>query len=197
MPLVALSMAVTGTTFAQSVLKEPVKTDVFELNKHVPAEGTTHPSIIYGAPDSRIEIQGEYRNAVIVVDLDTNVLYKYDEEGNPEAAYLVASGKPSTPTETGVRVVKWVETYPYRSAGVKSKRYKNPRDYGPKIIVLDKINPKTGETSPTGEFIHGNRNSSTLGKYVSKGCIRMDNEVIKELSSQVKSGDIILIKRGR
>ena len=43
-------------------------------------------------------------------------------------------------------------------------------------------------------LLHGNSNKSSLGKYASLGCIRMDNEVIKQLSKEVKRGDIIIIK---
>jgi lipoprotein-anchoring transpeptidase ErfK/SrfK len=59
--------------------------------------------------------------------------------------------------------------------------------------MLNKLDPETGEKSDIGEFIHGNRNSSTLGQYVSHGCMRMDNDVIKELAANAKRGDIVLI----
>ena len=70
---------------------------------------------------------------------------------------------------------------------------KNPGAYGPRAIILNKLNPETGEQSYYGEFIHGNKDASSIGKYVSQGCIRMDNEVIKQLSKQVKRGDIVLV----
>ena len=47
----------------------------------------------------------------------------------------------------------------------------------------------------TGEFIHGNKNPDSLGKYASKGCMRMDNEVIQYLAPQMKRGDIVIIKK--
>jgi lipoprotein-anchoring transpeptidase ErfK/SrfK len=90
-------------------------------------------------------------------------------------------------------MVTHVETYPYRTAPAHTKRRKHPKDYGPKIIMLNKLDPETGELSDIGEFIHGNRNSSTLGQYVSHGCMRMDNDVIKELAANAKRGDIVLI----
>ena len=60
--------------------------------------------------------------------------------------------------------------------------------------MLDKIDPLTGEKSNTGQWIHGNNKVSSLGQRESGGCVRMDNEVIKELSAQVKHGDIVLFK---
>ncbi len=77
----------------------------------------------------------------------------------------------------------------------QQKRYKSPNDYGPKIIYIKLIDTVTGEITDNGEFIHGNRDASSIGKHVSGGCIRMDNEVIKDLSQKVKHGDIIIIKK--
>ena len=57
-----------------------------------------------------------------------------------------------------------------------------------------KLDPKTGEQTRTGEFIHGNNNVNSLGKYASNGCIRMDNEIIKQFALEIKAGDIVIIK---
>lgn len=183
----ALPLIAATPTYSQSV-----KHDSFEYS--VPPSGTDKPSFLAKAPNPSVVIQGKKRNAAIVVDLSTNVLYKYNDKGKAEKAYRIASGKKSTPTHTGVRVVTHIETFPYRSAGPNTKRRRHPKDYGPKIICLNILDPKTGEQSPIGEFIHGNNNASSIGKYASHGCMRMDNEVIKQLVQEVKRGDIVLIK---
>ena len=87
-----------------------------------------------------------------------------------------------------------VETYPYKTAyGTKRKR--NPRDYGPNVIIIENINPETGKIyGNNGKFIHGNKNPASLGKYASLGCVRMDNEVIKELSKEVQKNTYVLIQ---
>ena len=175
--------------------KQELVADVFENTNIVTPKGTTSASVLFHAPSPYITVKGEEKIATIVVDLNKNILYKYDSLGIPQKAYLIASGKSKTPTDTGIRVVSHVERYPYKSAPQTTKRYKNPSDYGPRTIILLKIDPITGEKTPTGEFIHGNNNSSSIGKYVSKGCMRMDNEVIKELASQVKRGDIVVIDK--
>lgn len=189
----ALAAVAAAPLLTTPVYSQAPKQDTFE--RTVPASGSSTFNALVGAPSSKITIEGVERNAVIVVDLSKNILYKYDEKGVPETAYLVASGKESTPTHTGVRIVTHIETYPYRNAPRASKRRRNPGAYGPKIICLDKLNPKTGEKSLTGEFIHGNNNPSSIGKYASLGCIRMDNEVIKQLSQEVKRGDIVIIQK--
>ncbi|MCM1003883.1 MAG: L,D-transpeptidase [Candidatus Gastranaerophilales bacterium] len=188
----ALAAVAAAPLLTTPVYPQTIKQDTFEHT--ISASGSSSFNALAGAPSPKVKIEGVERNAVIVVDLTKNVLYKYDEKGVPEKAYLVASGKKSTPTHTGVRIVTHTETYPYRTAPKASKRRRAPRDYGPKIICLNKLDPKTGEQSPTGEFIHGNNNPASIGKYASHGCIRMDNEVIKQLSQEVKRGDIVIIK---
>ena len=191
------------TGAALSVMFLPVMTpklqgqearDTFERTTIIVPEGTSDKAVLKNAPNPDIKINGENKKAVIVVVLEKNILYKYDNEGRAESAYMIASGKPSTPTDKGVRIVTHIENYPYRTAPRHTKRRRNPRAYGPNVICVNKINPQSGEQSQTGEFIHGNNDSSSLGKYASNGCMRMDNEVIKKLSKEVKRGDIIIIK---
>lgn len=159
-----------------------------------PPEGTSDKDVLAGAPKPFVKIKGENKVAKFVVDLSKNVLYKYNVQGKPTVAYLISSGKPKTPTSKGIRIVTHTETFPYKTAPITTKRRRNPRAYGPKIILLNRIDPNTGETSEIGEFIHGNNNPDALGRYVSHGCMRMDNDVIKQLSTEVKRGDIVIIK---
>ncbi len=170
-----------------------IKQDKFTKNNIKP-QGTLDENILIGAPSPFVNICGEEKNAKIVVDLSKNILYKYNDLGKAEIAYSVASGKKSSPTHKGVRIVTHIETFPYRTAPRQTKRRRNPSAYGPKIICLNKLDPITGEQSSTGEFIHGNDNAESIGKYISHGCIRMDNDIIKLLSTQVKRGDIVIIK---
>lgn len=184
---------VSNTIETTPINKEIV--DTVEFTNKVPAKGTNAENILSNAPSPIVFLNGEKRAAKFVIDLSKNVLYHYDEEGTPIYAYLVASGKKTSPTDIGLRVVTHTETYPYKSAPAATKRHKRPWDYGPRIICLEKIDPRTGKRSPTGEFIHGNNNPNSIGKYASLGCIRMDNEVIKKLSKEVKKGDLVLIDK--
>lgn len=168
--------------------------DTYVSTIQIPPKGTTKDSVLLYAPSPEVYVMNEKKNAAIVVDLSKNVLYKYNEDGKAECAYLVASGKKTSPTDPGLRIVTHVEKYPYKSAPPSTKRYKKPWDYGPRAIILEKLDPETGKRSLTGEFIHGNHNPNSLGKYASLGCIRMDNTVIKEVAAQVKKGDLVLIK---
>ncbi len=193
--MVAAPIAVAQQSKTSQISEKTEQCDTFEKAVNIPPEGTTSKDALKYAPSPAIKIQGKVKLATIVVDLNKNVLYHYDKNGVADIAYSVASGHKNTPTHTGVRRVFCTETYPYRWAPQKSKRRRNPKAYGPKIIILETLNPKTGETGATGEFIHGNNNPSSIGKYASHGCIRMDNEVIKKLSEQVKRDDIVIIQR--
>lgn len=192
------TIATAANVAAQPKVEKP-KTEQYDTftkrAETVPPQGTTLSAILNKAPNPKVRIQGQVKTAKFVVNLSENILYHYDNNGKPIIAYRIASGKKSTPTHTGVRLVTYVETTPYKGAPRGTKRRRNPKAYGPKIIVLETLNPKTGEKGITGEFIHGTNNPSSIGKYASHGCMRMDNEVIKELSQQVKRGDIVLIIR--
>lgn len=195
-PLTVGALLFSAPVVSSNTVQKSKQQDTFEYCEKisVPVEGTDDISVLKLAPSPKVKVEGKMRNAVIVIDISKNILYHYDENGDVQMAYSVATGKKETPTHTGVRIVSHVETYPYKMAPVSTKRRKNPRPYGPKAIILDKLNPETGERSNYGEFIHGNNDASSIGKYKSQGCIRMDNEVIKELSKHVKRGDIVLIK---
>ncbi len=181
---------------AQNKLVSSPKEDIFlYTSTTIPPEGTSDIKVLKSAPKAEVILQGKKQKVSIVIDISKNVLYHYDEFGKPIAAYLIASGKPSSPTECGLRRVTHIEHYPYRNAPKTTKRYKNPNDYGPQIICLEKIDTLTGARATTGEFIHGNKNPKSLGKHASLGCIRMDNKVIKQIASTVKRGTLILIKK--
>ncbi len=193
--LTAATLAVSAPVMSSSYENNTLTEDVFERKDKIPPSGTTAKSVLKNAPSPNVTVAGRRRKATIVVDLSTNVLYKYDKSGKATHAYLVASGKKSTPTDPGLRVITNIERYPYRTAPAKTKRRRNPRDYGPRILILQKVDPRTGRRSPTGEFIHGNHNANSLGKYSSLGCIRMDNAVIIKLAAEVQKGDLVLIKK--
>lgn len=150
------------------------------------------------APDPTITIKGKNHKATIVVDTKTNKLYRYEKDGQVKDGYHVATGvigrNGRSITDTGIRCVDHIETYPYSSA-VGTKRKKNPKAYGPNVLYLTIVDPKTGDIlGSNGEFIHGNNKPSSIGTHASHGCVRMDNEVIKKFAQEVPVGSYVLIK---
>ena len=93
------------------------------------------------------------------------------------------------------QVISRIEKYPYRSAPKSTKRFNAPNDYGPKILILDNIDTKTGKIIPgNGEFIHGTNKPSSVGQNQSKGCVRMHNDDIEKLASWVSKGQYVLVR---
>lgn len=158
------------------------------------SEDIKDPELLANAPSNKITVAGQEKQARIVVSLSTNKLYLYDENGQAEEVHSIASGAAKTPTHKGLRQVSHIETYPYASAN-GTKRQKNPKPYGPKILVLNIVNPETGKTQGSnGEFIHGNSNESSIGKYASHGCMRMHNDQVKRMAEMVAPGSYVLIQ---
>ena len=150
------------------------------------------------APSPIVTIAGKKRNVGIVVDISKNCLYRYDDNGDLLDGYKIASGvigrNGKSITSTGLRMIDHIEAYPYKCAP-GTKRRRNPKAYGPNILYLTIIDYKTGDIlGSNGEFIHGNNNPSSIGKYASHGCMRMDNDVIKQFAKEVKPGTFVLIK---
>ena len=145
-----------------------------------------------------VKIAGKQQKVGIVVDVTENKLYRYNENGKVKDGYHIASGvigrNGKSITGTGIRQVHHIEEYPYKCAP-GSKRSRNPKAYGPNILYLTIVDSKTGEIKGSnGEFIHGNNDASSIGKHASHGCMRMENEVIKQFAKEVKKGTFVLIK---
>lgn len=174
--------------------KEIPQTGLILENEKVPPKGSNSPEHLKNAPSPIITVAGEEKFASIVVDTEHNLLYKYNDKGEAEMVYSVATGKKRTPTRKGIKMITNVEDYPYKTA-YGTKRKKNPDDYGPNVIIIENINPETGKIyGNNGQFIHGNNNPSSIGEYASLGCVRMDNEVIKKLAKEVVKQTYVLVK---
>lgn len=181
----------TGAYYSNAQAQTSSKSDSFEMQatakKVVPPEGTNDLEVLANAPNPEITVAGKVHNAEIVVDVQNNVLYHYNEDGTPRKAYLVATGAPTSPTHSGIRFITNIEHSPYKTAPASTKRHKQPWLFGKHAIILDKVDTITGERNYFGEFIHGTNQESSIGKKVSGGCMRMSKEAIEELSKIVKT----------
>ncbi|MFZ5634631.1 MAG: L,D-transpeptidase family protein [Bacillota bacterium] len=90
--------------------------------------------------------------------------------------YPVAVGKPSTPTPLG-------------SYKVVNKIIKPGDILGTRWMGLD---------IPNGPYgIHGTNNPSSIGKFISNGCIRMYNGDVEELFPKINIGTPVIITDGK
>lgn len=96
----------------------------------------------------------------------------------------VAIGAPSTPTPTGQSYIRVLLETPDPTTA-----------YGPYAYGLsgysDVLNAFNGGDGEIG--LHGNNDASVLGKSVTAGCIRMDNEEISRLSKMLPLGTPVTI----
>jgi len=99
---------------------------------------------------------------------------QYNKSQNTNVkTYPVAVGKPSTPTPTGVfKIVNKV----INPSGILGTRW-------------------MGLSIPNGTYgIHGTNNPSSIGKFISNGCVRMYNSDVEELFPQINIGTPVIIK---
>ena len=159
----------------------------------VTSQGTTDVLVLINAPSPQIKVREKSLYAKIVIDIRNNTLYKYDKKGFPLKAYLCATGARGMRTMPGLRVVTYKERFPY-SGAPESKRALDPYSYGPYILFLNIVDPRTGRQYVSEQLLHGNGNEYSIGRKVSHGCVRTNNNVMrKELSKEVKRGDYILL----
>lgn len=142
-----------------------------------------------------VEVANDTIYPAVVVDISEGKLYHYNLGAYLEDVYPIASGKKSTPTKPALKVITGIEKYPYKSAPKATKRYKNPNDYGTYLLNLSNIDLATGKiTGSDGQFIHGAFNPESIGKKVTKGCVRVNNDVIEILADRLSVGQYVLIR---
>ncbi|SHH81772.1 Putative peptidoglycan binding domain-containing protein [Caloranaerobacter azorensis DSM 13643] len=149
--------------------------DLSELKKD-DLKGT---SKLYGEYEiwekKQLNEQYNYENLAILVDIDKKYLYLYDVDTNKVIKkYVVATGKPSTPTPIGsfkiIEKAKW-------GGGFGSRWMR--------------INV------PWGRYgIHGTNKPTSIGYNASHGCVRMRNKDIEELYSIVKYNTPVILFSG-
>ncbi|WP_216701073.1 L,D-transpeptidase [Priestia filamentosa] len=123
---------------------------------------------------------------LIIVNKYYNKLAYYDN-GHLKMVTPVATGKTWDKTPVGFfKVVNKIKNRPYYTGKISGGDSRNP--LGKRWLGLN-INGTSGDTYA----IHGNNNESSIGKYVSQGCIRMNNEDIEELFNQVQVGTSVAI----
>lgn len=122
----------------------------------------------------------------IIVNKKTNKLALF-RDGKLEKVFSVATGKdPSLTPEGSFKIVNKIKNRPYYKDEIAGGDPRNP--LGDRWLGLE-VNGTRGTTYA----IHGNNNVNSIGKYVSAGCIRMKNDEIHWLFSQVKINTIAII----
>ncbi|MED4204314.1 L,D-transpeptidase [Neobacillus mesonae] len=124
----------------------------------------------------------------VVINKSTNELALINDN-RVQTVVSVGTGKTEELTPEGLFtiIVKAEKPY-YRRGNIPGGDPKNP--LGARWIGFD-----AKGTDGRIYGIHGTNQPSTIGKYVSQGCIRTQNEVISSLFPQIPLGTRILVTR--
>mgnify|MGYP001194430636 CR=1 FL=1 len=123
---------------------------------------------------------------LLVVNKQTNKL-AYFSGGKLVRTFSVATGKTTTLTPEGIfPIVVKIKNRPYYKENIPGGDPANP--LGDRWLGLE-VNGTKGTTYA----IHGNNNESSIGKYVSAGCIRMHNEDIHWLYPLIAKNTKVVI----
>lgn len=123
---------------------------------------------------------------LIIVNKKTNKL-AYFSEGKLVKIFPVATGKSKELTPEGsFKMVVKVKNRPYYKEKIPGGDPANP--LGDRWLGLE-VNGTYGTTYA----IHGNNNESSIGKYVSAGCIRMHNDDIHWLYPKIAKNTRVII----
>lgn len=122
----------------------------------------------------------------IIINKSTNQLAYY-ENSQLKKVFAVATGKkPSYTPEGRFKIVNKIVNRPYYTGKIPGGDPRNP--LGNRWLGLN-----ARGTWGTTYAIHGNNNPNAIGKYVSNGCIRMYDEEVEWIFSQVKVGTPVII----
>jgi len=125
-------------------------------------------------------------NQLIVINKTINNLAYY-ENGKLVKVFKVATGKRASDTPEGkFKIVNKIVNRPFYKEHIPGGDPRNP--LGKRWLGLN-ARGTWGDTYG----IHGNSNSGSIGKHISHGCIRMYNNEIQWLFSQVKVNTPVII----
>ncbi|PGK51656.1 L,D-transpeptidase [Priestia megaterium] len=128
------------------------------------------------------------KNQLIIVNKRINRLAFY-QDGELIKIYKVATGRTAKLTPEGTfTVIKLYRNMPYYRLKIPGGDPRNP--LGPRWIGLN-VQGTAGFTYG----IHGNAAPWSIGTNASSGCVRMYNEEVKELYSQLELGAKVIITR--
>ncbi|MGZ9869612.1 L,D-transpeptidase [Priestia endophytica] len=143
--------------------------------------------IMCGAVGGKAEASTTTENKdLIIINKYYNKL-AYFHNGKLEMVAPVATGKTWDKTPVGFfQVVNKIKNRPYYTGNIPGGDPRNP--LGKRWLGLN-ANGTYGDTYG----IHGNNNESSIGKYVSQGCVRMHNADIEKLFNKVQVGTPVAI----
>jgi lipoprotein-anchoring transpeptidase ErfK/SrfK len=173
--------------------------------------GTPRPNTVATLPpeeqpdDGKPELAPQFKRQIVpfqttepagTIVIDTANTFLYLVLGNGQAMrYGVGVGREGftwAGTERVTRMKEWPDWYPPAEMIER-------QPYLPRMMAGGETNPLGARALYLGKTvyrIHGTNQPSTIGKYVSSGCIRLTNEDIADLYSRVQVGTRVVVMPG-
>ncbi|HEY9721773.1 MAG TPA: L,D-transpeptidase family protein [Oscillatoriaceae cyanobacterium] len=131
--------------------------------------------------------------ARVVVETQQHRAFLFDKTGKLTKIYACRSGKTSTPTVPGVKIVDGKNDNP---AAVSNALWPTSggRAFGTRLMNLSDYDPETGRTylgPHHGEELHGTYEDNSMGQNFSHGCVGLRNADIEEIYNQVANGELV------
>jgi hypothetical protein len=138
-------------------------------------------------PFRTVSILSEHNRFTIEIEKKKNKLYLI-KNGTVIRSFPIASGrqKELTPTGTFTVVTKLKDPW-YTAKNIRGGDPKNP--LGSRWLGLNALN-----TDGTKYGIHGTNDPSSIGRYASSGCVRMNNRDVEWLYDQIPVGTKVIIR---
>jgi len=134
--------------------------------------------VMCGTVEGKAEASTTSKDLIIINKYYNKLAYFHN--GKLEMVESVATGKSWDKTPVGFfKVVNKIKNRPYYTGHIPGGDPRNP--LGKRWLGLN-ANGTYGDTYG----IHGNNNESSIGKYVSQGCVRMHNTSIEKLYDKVQ-----------
>ncbi|MGO4886928.1 stalk domain-containing protein [Anaerobacillus sp. MEB173] len=128
-------------------------------------------------------------NDQLIIINKTNNKLAFFNNGELVKTFSVGTGRTNELTPEGhFKIVNKIKNRPYYTNNIPGGDPRNP--LGDRWLGIN-----ARGTSGNVYAIHGNNNPSSIGNYVSAGCVRMHNEEIRWLFDQVKINTPVIILR--
>jgi lipoprotein-anchoring transpeptidase ErfK/SrfK len=191
-----LAPALTATAAsAQAMSYASPYQNGFPSDDRIVARPTDQDGASYVAPERfrRVEVAFDSREAPGTVIIDTANTHLYYVLGRGRAIrYGVGVGREGftwSGTQTVTRKAEWPDWHPPAQMIAR-------QPYLPRFMAGGPGNPLGARAMYLGasEYrIHGTNDPSTIGKFVSSGCIRLTNEDVTDLFSRVNVGTKVVV----
>jgi lipoprotein-anchoring transpeptidase ErfK/SrfK len=187
------ALAFSAKAHAQSLGYAPSEPSGFPQGYATPAPAPDNEDSVLPERLQRAVINLNTREApgTIIIDTGNTVLY-YVLGGGRAIRYGVGVGRQGF-TWSGVQTIsrkaEWPDWYPPSEMIVR-------QPYLPRFVAGGPGNPLGARAMYLGSSeyrIHGTNDPTTIGKFVSSGCIRLTNEDVADLYSRVDVGTRVVV----